>query len=512
MDFRVNRETISANGEIFETAAEQSVELDYTLPDYFPDIFRLMRCSITPVVLASGVSGSSASFELAADICIWYCTEQSPVMQSLTQRLSYSKTTELGAGCENAHLSISAKTDYVNCRVINQRRLDIRGAVSCRIKAVCEQRQEVVSDAFGMNIRLRKKRIPCVSARLYTQKKIILEDEVDAGISKPPALAVIRSEAAAGAPDIKTVGGKLVVKGEVMVSALYSCEDGSLEPLRFNLPYSQIVDFDGIDEQHECIVRPEIMECGIIISSNADGEAKLLKCSVSLMLCCTATKNGSVDIVTDAYSTAYPLSYATTKILPEAMPERLCASHALGAVLDARNGEIEKICDCFCTADNISVMLCEGEGCKISGRLLFSVICRGTDGKPMLLEKSEDFDFVHKCEELSGCLRADISAEVRSCSYNMVSSGSVSVKCELLFCGYLCASQPVEAITDISVNDAEGRRSGSEYALKLYFARRGEDVWEIAKRYGTSAEAIIEENELDEEYCADDGMLLIPII
>lgn len=512
MDFRVNRETISANGELFETVAEQSVELDYTLPDYFPDIFRLMRCTITPVIIASGVSGSSASFELATDICVWYCTEDSPVMQSLTQRLCYSKTAELGAGCENVRLTVIPKTDYVNCRVINQRRLDIRGSVSCRVKGVCEHRQEVVSDAFGMNIRMRKKRISCVSSRLYTQKKIILEDEIDVGISKPPALAVIRSEASANSPEYKIVAGKLVVKGEAQVSALYSSDDGSLEPLHFTLPYSQIVDFDGIDEQHECIVRPEIMECGIIISSNSEGEAKLLKCSVSVMLCCTAMKSGMAEIATDAYSTSYPTTFATSKIFTEAMPEKICCTHNQSETLESKNGDIERVCDCFCAADNITVMPVSGEGYKISGRLSMTVIARGTDGKPMLLDKTEDFAFIHKTEETAQNIRADISANIRSCNYNMVSSASVSVKAELLICGYLCISQPIDAITDITVNDAEGKRRGSEFALKLYFAREGEEIWEIAKKYGTSAEAIIEENMLDEEYCTENGMLLIPII
>lgn len=512
MDFRVNRETISANGELFESVAEQSVELDYTLPDYFPDIFRLMRCTITPVIIASGVSGSSASFELAADICVWYCTEDSPVMQSLTQRLCYSKTSELGTGCENIRLTVTPKTDYVNCRVINQRRLDIRGAISCRIKGICEHRQEVISDAFGMNIRLRKKRIPCVSSRLYTQKKIILEDEIDVGLSKPPALAIIRSEASANSPEHKIVAGKLVAKGEAQVSALYSSEDGGLEPLHFTLPYSQIIDFDGIDEQHECIVSPEIMECGIIISSNSEGEGKLLKCSVSLMLCCTALKSGMAEVTTDAYSTSYPINFATSKIHTESMPEKICCTHSHCETLEAKTGDIDKVCDCFCNTDNIAISPIPEEGYKISGRVTLTVIARGVDGKLMLLEKTDDFDFIHKTDEVANNIRPDISASVRSCSYNMVSSDSVSVKAELLICGYICASNPIDAITDISINTEEGKRKGNEYALKLYFAREGEEIWEIAKKYGTSAEAIIEENELDEEYCIESGMLLIPII
>ena len=51
MDLKINREILSVNEKIYDGVQEQSVELDYILPDYFPDIFKLIKCSITPSVL-----------------------------------------------------------------------------------------------------------------------------------------------------------------------------------------------------------------------------------------------------------------------------------------------------------------------------------------------------------------------------------------------------------------------------------------------------------------------------
>jgi len=46
MDFKVNREILAANEVIFDSVQEQSVELDCILPDYYPDIFRLIKCRL----------------------------------------------------------------------------------------------------------------------------------------------------------------------------------------------------------------------------------------------------------------------------------------------------------------------------------------------------------------------------------------------------------------------------------------------------------------------------------
>ena len=50
-----------------------------------------------------------------------------------------------------------------------------------------------------------------------------------------------------------------------------------------------------------------------------------------------------------------------------------------------------------------------------------------------------------------------------------------------------------------------------DYALKLYFADDGEDIWDIAKKYKTSVSAVMEENDLGGDSVSG-RMLLIPIV
>ena len=41
MELKINRETVPAAECIYEAVQEQGIELDYILPDYYPDIFGL---------------------------------------------------------------------------------------------------------------------------------------------------------------------------------------------------------------------------------------------------------------------------------------------------------------------------------------------------------------------------------------------------------------------------------------------------------------------------------------
>ena len=48
-------------------------------------------------------------------------------------------------------------------------------------------------------------------------------------------------------------------------------------------------------------------------------------------------------------------------------------------------------------------------------------------------------------------------------------------------------------------------------ALTLYFADQGERVWDIARRYSTSVDAVMRENGLENDRLSERGMLMIPI-
>ena len=115
-------------------------------------------------------------------------------------------------------------------------------------------------------------------------------------------------------------------------------------------------------------------------------------------------------------------------------------------------------------------------------------------------------------ENINDMTTADIKLSPVSCSYNLASDNNVEVKAEVKICG--CAENTIilNGITEISLDDSEPLKRNNNYALKLYFADENEDLWEIAKKYGTSVSAIIEENEIEDDTVSGSGMILIPIV
>ena len=516
MDLKISRETIPAAVSIYDGIQEQPVELDYILPDYYPDIFRLVRCEVKPVITGWTVSGDKLSYELRCDISILYCGEGDSVLRSVTQTQSFQKTVELGSECASPEVRLTPKTDHINFRAVNKRRLDLRGAVSVKASVTCQSQQEVISDVSGMNMQLRRVPMRFAAKKLTADKQLRVSEETELSAAQPSVINIISSRCAVKDCEQKLSSGKLLAKGELKVDVLYSCEkdgSGSVEPMSFTLPYSQIIDIDGIDESFVCRITPEIITCEVTAAAGKTGENRALRCEAELRLMCRAVKNTEVMIGTDAYSTVYPCSVELTGIHAEQLPAEYSEGFRHTAKLAEGDSVPETIYSVWCTPKNINTRTGDdGKSVVISGMLTYSMTVRDSAGMISMPDKDEAFEeTIDIGDDISG---ASVSTEIstKEVSYNISSEGVLTAKADISADISVSGSASLKAVTAVSVDDTTRKERDGDYAIKLYFGVPGEDVWDIAKRYSTSVSAIMEENELEGDRLEDGGMLLIPIV
>ncbi len=516
MDFKVNREEIAAAEVIFDDTQEQSVELDYVLPDYYPEIFKIIKCVTVPKILSYNIGGDRLTYEMAVCISVLYCSEGSSAVNSVQQKLTYTKTVEFGRTVSEPRVSILPSTDYINCRAVNQRRLDVRGAISIKVKVSAPEKKEIVCDAFGGGIQLKKIPVTYPSSKLYTTKRVTVSEEFDLGMSKPPIINILRSDAVIASSDKKVIANKLIAKGEIYINMLYSCkkdDSDSIEAMQFTLPFSQIIDLEGIDERFVCNVDPEIISCEIEPRSDGDGNSKIAECTISLLIVCSAYRQASAELAVDEYSTSYKTESQRSEIKIELPPQQINSSCVVKCSMEYGDGGIDRIYDVWCSVNGVAAKPdTENGNIAVNGNVSYCVMAKSSEGEPVIIEKDEGFSVNIPAENINEFSRAEVKLVPVSCSYNLASDNSIEAKTELKITGEITGTVNVSCITDLNIDENESVKKNSNYALKLYFAEENEDLWEIAKKYGTSVSAIIDENEIEDDKLSGKGMILIPIV
>lgn len=512
MDFKLNREIYTATETLQDNSFEQSVEQDLLLPDYYPDIFRVLKCRLMPRIVSHSINGDKLTYELVAKVKIIYLSEGSSKLSCVEQKLTYTKSCDIPSGIKNPSVSITPKCDYINCRVVNQRRLDLRGAVTVKVKLTGEKGRAVISDVKGEGIQLLHEAVTFPTSRLYAAKRVTIVEELELSETKPPVTAIVRNGCTITMLEQKIVSGKLALKGEAAVSLLYTSENENgetFETMRFSVPFTQILDLDGIDERYELFCEVMSSGCEVIVKGE---NMKTLECEIVMLLNCRAVRYETCDIVTDAYSVMHECEPEVSEERIETVPVKVSEAHCEAATLTCQDGGISSVCDVWSSLSGVSGRYSfDKNAIIVSGSISFCVIGKNDSDMPIYLET--DCAFEHLIESECVCEDSYIepSVNIVACSYTLVGSNAVEIKTELSIGGYICKLITKRLVTGIKMSD-EPCEKASDSALILYFAKAGEKVWDIAKRYKLSMSALISENDLTADALSDDRMLLIPDI
>ena len=514
MEFSVIRQPVSVNEVVYDGQAEQGVEFDYILPDYYPDIFNIVKCTLKPKISSYNVSGDKLICDGVVSIFVLYLSENSSDINCVEHRYTYSKTVDLPRICDGAGVSITAKTDYCTCRAVSGRRLDVRGAVSFKIKVTSDKTVEIVTDAEGCGIQLRRMPVVYCGKRISVQKQYVAREEIEADDIRGNVKNIISVETACTVNESKIVSDKVVLKGEAKLRAVYTYEENGKTDfgvLEADIPLSQIIDAEGVTERHTCYSHFRTLACELIVKQTNENGSTVFGCELTVEAKVSASCEDTIYPVIDTYSTDYESSFSVMQLKTETSPRYISQQQTLRESLSCADIPLQSVVDCSCELSNIICKDKSPDELLICGQALYTCIIKKEDGAPLFIEKTSPFEMTVAVSGVNADSSIEPYLQVTSVGYSIDGEGRIDVRANVLVQGCLYQSVSVDIIKDVAVDESVCKEKQSDYLLKLYFAEKDELVWDIAKRYNTSAEAILCENGIEEGETAD-GMLLIPIV
>ena len=75
MDFKVINKAIAVPETLFDGFDERPVDCDFVLPDYYPDIAAVLKCTLRPVVQSKQLSGDRMLVDGVAVVQVLYLDE-----------------------------------------------------------------------------------------------------------------------------------------------------------------------------------------------------------------------------------------------------------------------------------------------------------------------------------------------------------------------------------------------------------------------------------------------------
>ena len=502
MDFDVAVRRAFCCGNSDEKKAVLPVECSIILPDYFPDVMKILRYTAkavkSPVFYENGGETVSGS----VNIEVSYVSEEGELC-SCSQLQPFSHVFECTEKTAAAEAEVCV--GELGCRAVNQRRIDLHGSLEISLRTFCFEEREIVSAAKGAGAvtKANETQTTIITGEYF--KEFTLDETGEIGYGKPSFGKIIRSSAFAQVTECHVIQDKIVTKGEVRVNILWKPEEENEETdeetcfSEFTFPVSRMVDANGILMTDTCDAR---YEAGFPeITSVSDGRGFGIKLKIGIFA--RAYRKENIEYLADMFSSEYETRTEKEKIsvLKEAVPVSFTENIF-------EKPELPE------SAKKVTDIWTEVSSPKITpdGKIAFSAkICmfaQDEDENPLYFEKmlEKELDSPAKGKEIAFY---NLCAGVKKEEFSFGKDGKTEVSASVLIDGTVYTKMSTEMLTSCSADENRKIEHGGA-AVILCYAEKGESVWDIAKRYRAQVEKVLAENGIEGDVLEDKMMLVIP--
>lgn len=512
MEYQLKKELVPVCETIFEGTSEQPIDLDFSLPDYCPDIERILKCRVCPSVTAKSITGDRMDVDGSAVIRLYYLDSRKQAIRLCEHTVPFSCSFNLKAAPTDPVSSVRLRTEYLNCRALSPRRLDIHGAFSVCVSVYDKGEQEICSRIEGDDIQ-QKLHQEQISRLCGTgQQQFSVSEVLDIGQGKGTPESILRSELTVHTESAKALNDKIMLKGEAVLHLLYitDIESGSQDTMTFHVPFSQILDVQGVNENTGNEIMVDVMNYDVSLKSEFDESSTLVSLDARLCACVFAYETIGADVVDDAYSTAYELELTYKQNRYNALTCLLNTDITAKGEVNTGDSGITRVIDIWSDTVN-SMTVYENDVLTVKGKVNCCILALDRDGVPFYAERPIDFSVNPSVPSGLSEVIVHSRPAVKSLSFIITGDNTLEVKADLTLSGAVFDTRTCRSVVSAEGREDQRREKDSHAALTLYYADEGESLWSIARLYCTSVEAIRLENDMTDDVMSARGMILIPM-
>lgn len=508
MELNAVRELVCMYREVFCGTSEQPVDLDIALPDYCPDISRILKCQAVPQVTSRSLAGERLTVEGSTIIRVFYGDEEG-ILRCCELSSAFSADFNLRMQPEQPAVFTDIRVDFMNCRAVTKRRVDIHCAFTVTAHVWGQQRQELLTAARGCGVHTKNMELPVCCHIATVQQPISLTEEFMPESGRAAPETILRFSAEGRVHESKAVAGKMMVKGEVQVHVLYETDAvaGAVETVSYAIPFSQILDIDGLDPECICTTRLELLSVQVQLNEMDSTNGAAFEAEIRGAVCVTACKQQMLPVILDAYSTDCHCELVEETVsLWNNDTSIECMMDAHGTLSDC---ELATVVDAWHDLRNFTTAVKDGR-LHWNGRLGVSLLLKDENGQAAYQETM--LDMTDSVPWNGEEVQLDPRISVNSMAYRLNGAGALEIRAQVQLHSPVQTVQKHHIVKDIIPDLQRPKVKDPSCMMTLYYAEPGESVWRIASRYNTTEEAIRNENDLKSETIETAGMLFIPAV
>lgn len=501
--------------EIGSAVSQLTLDDDYNVPDYRPDIVKVLKekgeLRFEEVRAGNGVVWIKGSLHFR----VLYRSEQgNGKISCLKGEISFQEKLNMDGLQENENVTAAGEIEDITIGVINSRKLNLRAVIVLRVTAEKEVDEEL-SVVLETDDEYEQKVVREEGLMLLTSERDICrqKSEVVLPSSKPNVHEILWRSVELRNVENRLQAGKVQIAGEVLIAVLYS-EEEEVERLQWyetTLPLECEMEC-SVQEDVICKVNVVPLSADVEVKPDYDGEERVLVLELALNVDVRVWREEQIELLADIYS-------LKKKLIPQRKARRI---EKLLIKNDAKCRIAEQIELPESKERILQICVCEGKvnlerrelvenGVLAEGTIMVELLYVTTDDNMPIGTVREIYPFSQVIEmpETNEPVRMELDCGIEQLSAVMLDQEHIEVKAVVRLDLIAFLERTIQNIEDVEEQELDTEELRSRPGLVGYIAKEGDELWEIAKENHTTIHDILETNGWKEKELVPGDTLLI---
>lgn len=481
------------------------VEGDMIVPDSKPDILNTICTSGVVCVYKKEILDEKVRMDGNINTYIMYLADDTQdKVRGINTCLDFSEVISVPNAKEGMDAIIQTKLKSIECKVINGRKIGIKATLEVDIKIYSKEEVEIVNNIQNTESIQMLKEDLCVNSLVgMGENKIYTKDNIS--IDTIDNLAeILKTDIAIVDKDVKVSYNKILAKAEARIKIMYLTEDNRVNSLNTKIPIVGFIDIANVTEENICDLDYDIKN--MIIKPNAPEEHSIY---IELEMCVSAMvyEEKQINLIQDLYSPCENLEFNKKKITTITNKQTRKEMKHVQERLEIEGMENQNIIDV-----DVNPVIEKQEA--LTNRILYTGILEinfmlsNQDLQMEVRNSKIPFEYIIDGVENSENVNCKLDIDVTNQDFIIQDGGVISSNIDLIMNSDMYRNTNLNIMDEIQTN---GEREAEDYSLILYIVKKGDTLWEIAKKYGSTIDDIVRTNGIEDENRISTGQkLFIP--
>lgn len=505
MALELFKESVKINRVIGDIKTQAMIEHDIIVPDAKPDITRILLLDGDAYIDNTDIVQDKIIINGTMRYKILYISEDSlQKVKSITTTAAFSHGLEMKNLNEGMNCKVKCDIEHMDYNLLNSRKIGIKTILNMDGKVMEESEQLIVSDLSGVDdIQFLRSNVKVNSYLGYKEDVATISETVDIPAGKPTIREILRNDVKISGKDYKITDNKVMIKGELNVSTLYTADDetGSIQFMEHEFPFMHFIDLPGVDENAICNVDCKIKDSVFETAEDSDGELRVLKCEISLDIWAEGTSNYEMSTVEDVYSPKSRLDIDRSAFLIEEFVAENRSEVILKdiIVIGDEKPDISQVFNVIARPILSDFRILEDK-IVVEGVAAIKILYLANSDEQPVYCYEEELPIRHSMDvkAINPQMGADVEMEIESLSFNMASTREVEVRIALNVVAKFYRNKEIYLIDKVEESPLDSRWVSEQPSITIYFVKPGDTLWDIAKKYYTTIDDIVKVNRLND--------------